>query len=152
MNTSPIRLILPLLAAACATGLSGCASTVQSRIAQNPQLYENLSATHKALVTRGKITEGMTRDAVHLAWGRPDSVKTSSSGGRVTETWLYTNFYPEYAGYHGYGWGHFGYPYYGYGYHHGYYCPGPSVYYRSYVAGKVSFSGNRVTQWEVTRP
>jgi hypothetical protein len=141
--------LLMFLGAAAAVSLAGCASTAQSRIARRPELYNRLPASQQSLVSQGRIIEGMGKDAVYLAWGTPDSVKTSSEESRLTETWIYTGMVPEYVGYHYAPIGRF--PRYGY---HGYdpFCHGysPSVYYRRYVAGMVTYRNDVVTQWEVS--
>ena len=61
-----------LVAAAAVTlFLSGC-STVETRIADHPDIYHSLSPREQQLVANGQIAPGMPRDAVCLAWGSPD--------------------------------------------------------------------------------
>ena len=61
-----------LVAAAAVTLLlSGC-STVESRIADHPDIYHSLSPRQQQLVANGQIAPGMPRQAVYLAWGSPD--------------------------------------------------------------------------------
>ena len=87
-----LRFSLGLLAALL---LVQCASsTPQTRIHRNPQLYANLSTRDRQLVNSGVIREGMTRDAVFLAWGRPDSVTAGTNRGRETENWTYVGQRP----------------------------------------------------------
>ncbi len=138
------------IALAAIAMLAGCVSTPQRRIEANPAIYDSLNSSERGLVSRGRITEGMSTNAVFLAWGSPDLVKTSSDGGRITETWLYQGSQPVYDSYSTFGYG-YGYPrHYGYGYDP--YCPSyhyaPRVYYQSYIAGKVTFRNKRVVQWE----
>ena len=151
---SILRFSLGLLAALL---LVQCASsTPQTRIQRNPQLYANLSTRDRQLVNRGVIREGMTRDAVFLAWGRPDSVTAGTNRGRETESWTYVGQRPVRTmsmsmgmgfGYGGFGYGGFGpygmggYPYMG---------GGPSVMYVPYTAGVVEFSSGRVVRWAAT--
>jgi len=132
--------------------LSQCvSSTPQSRIERNPQLFSRLSAKDRQLVTGGVIREGMSRDAVFLAWGSPDRVSAGTNRGREVESWSYVGQRPVRTfnmgmgfGYGGwgpywggpYGWG--GYPYWG---------GGPSVMYVPYTAGVVEFTRGRVTRW-----
>lgn len=150
LTMNPSSIIPALTSVAVATAfLTSCASTPQSRIASNPEIFNALSNSHKELISHGRITEGMTSQAVFLAWGKADFVKRSSSGGRLTETWVYNGVQPVYASSYGFGMG------YGYGpYHRGYYdpyfCYGPTVYYQTYVVGKVTFRNGVVTQWEVS--
>ena len=101
-----------LVAAAAVTLLvSGC-STVESRIAEHPDLYHSLSARQQQLVANGQIAPGMPRDAVYLAWGTPDQRVEGAMRGQMTETWIYVH-YTSYPYDYGYG---YGYPYrYGWG-------------------------------------
>ena len=79
-----------LLLSATALLLSSCASSSpQARIERNPQLYTQLSAKDRELVTQGVIREGMTRDAVFLAWGAPDQTTVGRKSGREIEQWTY---------------------------------------------------------------
>src|SRR5262249_14518693 len=71
--------------------LAGCATT-QSRISQHPEIYQRLSARDQALVSQGQIHQGMTMDAVWLAWGTPDQKIPDNMGDRPTETWLYLRY------------------------------------------------------------
>jgi hypothetical protein len=151
MKTSLLRACLGL----CATLLlTQCGSTPQSRIERNPQMFAQLGAKDRQLVNSGVIREGMTRDAVFLAWGRPDSISTGTNRGRATENWTYIGERPVrtmnmsmgfgfggwgYGGWGPYGWG--GSPYWG---------GGPTVTYVPYTAGVVEFSGGRVVRWSAT--
>jgi hypothetical protein len=98
--------------------LTGCA-TIESRISEHPEIYGRLSPRDQALVRQGQIREGMSMDAVWLAWGSPEQKGFGRWRGRQTETWIYRAYYNEYDPYYG----GFGYPY-GYG---GYYGGGVIV-------------------------
>lgn len=123
-----------------------CVSTPRTRVERNPQLFAQLSAKDRQLVMSGVIREGMTRDAVFLAWGAPDRVSIGTNRGRELESWIYQGQQPVRSmnmsmgfGYGGYGpYGYGGYPYFG---------GGPSVTYIPYTAGVVEFSGSRVSRW-----
>src|SRR5215468_2806192 len=82
--------------------LVSCAST-QTRISQNPQMYQRLSARDQALVSQGQIRRGMTMDAVWLAWGTPDQKVPGPM--RDSETWVYLRYDtpPSYGGPYYYG-------------------------------------------------
>lgn len=81
--------------AAMALFLSSCASsTPQGRVAANPAMAESLSPDQREAVLAGRISEGMTRDAVFLALGRPSAVRKGSTAGKETEVWRYTNLQP----------------------------------------------------------
>jgi hypothetical protein len=138
--------------------LTAC-STVESRIQANPQIYASLSPSAQALVLSGGIREGMSKAAVFLAWGHPDTVRFGSRSGHPFEGWIYTTtqsqfvtgYYPTFYrfGYYRYG----GYwPY--WRYRHGFYAGDP------FVDGVVSyevpykvafFEGDRCTGWEYIR-
>jgi hypothetical protein len=99
-----------LVAATAVTLLvSGC-STVESRIAERPQVYHSLSARQQQLVANGQIAPGMPRDAVYMAWGSPDQRVQGVMHSQMTETWIYVQYTTAYP--YGYG---YGYPY-GYGF------------------------------------
>ncbi len=122
-------------------------------------LYDALSTTQKQAVMEAKVTEGMTPDAVYLAWGRPDRVIRGSENGKPYELWRYTELQPVYhSGLTmglGYGYGH--------GYRHGYghgrhlyrdprflaFETGPD--YLPITAAVVRFRANRVVSWERLR-
>ncbi len=154
--------ILRLLPAVCAVLLlSQCAnSTPQKRIARNPQLFNQLSSKDRELVSGGVIREGMNRDAVFLAWGRPDSVSAGRSGGREVEGWRYIGQRPVRTMNMnmGFGWGGWGGPGLGwggcgpYGWAGGpFWGGGPTVVYVPYTSGVVEFKNGRVTKWVTTQ-
>ena len=84
--------------------LVGCAST-QSRISNNPTIYQRLSATDQALVSQGQIRRGMSIDAVWLAWGTPEQKIPADGRGGAGETWVYLRYAtpPSYGGPYYYG-------------------------------------------------
>jgi hypothetical protein len=104
-----------VLSAACsALILAGC-STTETRISAHPEIYNSLSPSDRALVSEGRIRNGMSQNAVFLAWGSPDQKTTAVVQGRPAETWVYTAIasspYP-----YGWGPGYYGRGYYGFGY------------------------------------
>jgi hypothetical protein len=68
--------------------LSGC-TTVDTRIQERPAAYRALSASDQALVQQGKIREGMSQDAVYIAWGSPGYRVPGRNRGRIVEVWIY---------------------------------------------------------------
>ena len=92
--------------------LTSC-STTETRISNHPEIFQTLSPRDQALVRAGKIREGMSRDAVWVAWGTPDQKATGTARGRPVETWIYNEYtyanapYPYPYGPYGYG-GYFG--------------------------------------------
>lgn len=160
-------LIPRLLLAVIATALfTQCSSTPTTRIEKNPQMYGKLSAKDQHLVTHGLIHEGMTRDAVFLAWGRPDSVSVGVNRGRESENWTYEGQRPirsmsmnmgfgyggGFGGYGPYGfggWGPYGFGGGGYGFPYG--GSGTSVTYIPYTSGTADFVNGRVVSWKSTK-
>src|SRR5690606_9295303 len=104
---------------------TACATNTERRIQKNPGLYAALSPQEKDLVQRGAVAEGMSADAVFLAWGRPGRVMSGSRGGRGRERWAYFSTEPTTSVSIGYG-SYYGphpfhsrfgvHPLYGYGY------------------------------------
>ena len=158
---------------AAAMLLLGSCETPQTRIAERPAVYNALSPSDQALVSEGKIREGMSQDAVYLAWGAPNQRGPGRHRGSSTETWIYFStaagdYYPGY-GYGGFGYG-FGYGGFGYGgsflhrhrsgrlHRHVYYDPfyDPFFYRRtsvvSYPERTVSFQSGRVIAFQFLPP
>lgn len=149
-----IRLCLAVIVSTC---FVQCASTPKTRIEKNPQMFAKLNARDRQIVSSGHIREGMTRDAVFLAWGRPDSVSIGTNRGRETEVWTFEGQRPIRSmsmnmgfGYGGFGFGGWG-PY-GYGGLSGYpfMGTGSTVTYIPYTAGVAEFAGGRVVSWKAT--
>lgn len=130
---------------------TGCTvANPQTRAQQNPALLEQLSAADRELVLKGTISEGMTQNAVYLAWGKPDSVTTGRDRGRTTETWRYATLRPVYyGGGFGYGMGFYGgRPYGRHFYPHLDMSLTPQ--YVSVTSAVVRFRGGRVVAWETS--
>ena len=154
-------------AAVCALLLFGGCSTPQTRISERPQVYQNLSSADQALVSQGKIREGMSRDSVYIAWGTPNQRAEGRNRGRPVETWIYfgTTTGDYYPGPYGYGYGiggRFGYwhggGYGGHPYGRFYYDPfyDPFFWSRtsvvSYPDHTVSFENGRVIAFQFLPP
>ncbi|HEY0368783.1 MAG TPA: hypothetical protein VGC85_04235 [Chthoniobacterales bacterium] len=151
---------LPLLFAGC--------TTVQSRISERQEAFHSMSPTDQALVQQGKIREGMSQDAVYIAWGPPSQRIPGRFRGHNVETWIFdataAGDYPGpfyYGASYGYG---LGYGLYG-GYHRHRFFRGPFLYdpfydpffYSSanivrYPERTVSFQNGRVIAWQLLPP
>lgn len=134
--------------------LGCCATARERRITNNPKIYQDLSTSDQVLVQQGRIREGMSKEAVFLAYGRPDGVATGRQGGKEVEVWSYMDSQPVYAntysvglgwGRGAYGWGRYGGGY--YGAWDPFWSYSPSVVYVPYRAATVTFRGNRVTEF-----
>ena len=91
-------------------GLVSCANTTpESRIENNQQLHDSLSAKDRELVQAGKIDTGMSKEAVFLAWGKPDRESEISENGQLSTRWDYNTLQPvvsqSFHGGYGYGFG-----------------------------------------------
>jgi len=150
---------LPALLASCLLSSCNTWSALDRRIDKHPGLFLDLSDSERELVMNGEIKEGMSRDAVYLAWGRPDAVRRGSANGKGHESWAYFDAVPIQTNSFSYGYGGGYSPFYSrFGVHPRYgYCSGPgwsfgtSVDYVSQLSRSVKFSGNRVIAWESNR-
>jgi hypothetical protein len=165
------RRIIHRALTACAVSLTlfvtGC-TTVQTRLAEHQEAFHAMSPSDQALVQQGKIREGMSHDAVYIAWGSPSQRIPGRFRGHIVETWIYdataAGDYggPFLYGYpYGYGigygfWGghrrhlYHGHRYYGHHYYDPFYDP---FFYTSanivrYPERTVSFDSGRVIGWQ----
>ncbi|MEO8439417.1 MAG: hypothetical protein ABI540_04260 [Spartobacteria bacterium] len=158
------------LLACIATGalfLSGC-STIGSRIDSDRATFDQLPPQEKALVSQGRISGGMSQQAVFIAWGQPQQKAVGMVRGVPTETWVYTVSTAAYGPYGGFGYGYGGWGYAGrigfYGRHgrarfYGafadpywdpFYYPFPATV--SYPQKTVSFQRGRVVAFQYLTP
>jgi hypothetical protein len=155
-----VKLILfPLLSAAAFIFASCAPSTPQTRIEQNPVIFEKIPDSQRSMVESGRIKNGMNKDAVFIAWGKPDGVAEGESDKKRFERWTYTSLSPVYStNFHGgYGEGGYGryspydspFPYRGgygrRGYRYGY---GQTIDYVPVPSATVDFQNGRVTKWQ----
>ena len=127
--------------------MASCASPIQHRIEKNPQLFNSLSEHQKALVQQGAVEEGMSKEAVFLAWGRPDRASQGGKLGKAYERWSYAAYDPVFWGPYGpgYGWG--GGPW----MYDPYFYPSANVSYVPYEQRWAEFLNNRVAAWSVVK-
>ena len=134
--------------------LSQCASTVERRIEKNPAIYSSLSPADQELVKQRKLREGMAKDAVFLAVGRPDRVAVGRKAGKDFERWSYEGTQTVTTQTFGMGFGGWG----GWGFGGGACGPffdpflmgGPMVTYIPYEAASVDFVNGKVVGWETS--
>jgi hypothetical protein len=147
-----------VLALATSFLLANCASPVQRRVERNPELFAKLSESQKGNVMSGRVAEGMSKDAVFLAWGKPQRISVGKRNGMKTERWDYTGYEPVYRYDSDFGYGGSTGNYalamrdhherYAGDYRRGdfmYYSPAPRVDYVPYNAKMVEFTGEVVT-------
>jgi hypothetical protein len=138
-----------VLLAAASLLLASCASPVAKRIERNPDIYNKLSERHRGLVSRGEIEEGMSKQAVFIAWGRPDRAFRGSRNGRAMEQWSYLAYDSVPGAWMGPGWGYGGWYGRGYGYHYDpFFMYQPMVSYVPYERAKVEFTNSKVSAWK----
>lgn len=132
---------LPLALLLLVVMLLPACSTVESRIKDNPAVFNALPAKQQELVRDGKIDEGFSREAVVLAWGRPDAIERGTERGKKLETWTWIATYevPD-SPYYGMGW--VASPYWGY---YPMYRPVTHVY--TYPIRESIFENGRVVAW-----
>ncbi len=142
---------LLMLLSACGVFASCAPNTPQARIERDPARFAALPASEKALVERGEIKRGMSRDGVALSWGAPSGVFAGSRDGKSTERWDYFGSRPVhttyfYGGYGRYGWHGRYHPYASYGF-----GLGPEISYIPYRRATVWFVRDKVDSWETAR-
>ena len=93
---SLFRYILPLIVCVVACALGSCqVVTPADRIGRNPVMFRTLSPEQQLLVQQGRICEGMTKDAVYLAWGNPGTPPVlGQQNGQSYEKWVYLEYRP----------------------------------------------------------
>lgn len=67
---------------------SGC-ENARTRAHDHPAAFAKLSAADQRLVLRSKVREGMSADAVFIAWGEPDEKRTTGTGKDEAVRWRY---------------------------------------------------------------
>lgn len=148
-----------LLSAFCLL-FTGCTTQTATgkRIEKNPALYQKLSSRDKELVRSGEIKEGMSQEAVFIAWGRPDRVMAGGRNGSSSEKWAYFDSVPvrtfgvgvRSGGYSPF-YTSFGvHPSFGYSYGPGW-GYGTGIDFVPHISREVEFTNGRVTAWERIR-
>lgn len=138
---------LHLLAlSAAALFLESCqTATPMTRIEQNPVMFRQLPPAQQLLVQQGRICEGMTKDAVYLAWGNPNTPPvTGQQNGVAYEKWVYNVYQPVMVDSFSMGTGCWNGPH---------WCGGmgTSTAFVPKEAAWVMFQNNVVTSWESSR-
>lgn len=139
------RCLQATVTALAALVLTGCQTvTPATRIQENPVMFRALSPEQQLMVQQGRICEGMSKDAVFLAWGNPNSAPlTGEKNGQRYERWVYTYSRPVPVDSFGGGW--YGDPWCRHGW--GPYG-GMNVAYVPEVGATVTFENGKVTAWE----
>ena len=85
------KFLLPLAAAVAAFGFAGCA-TPTTRINQQPELFASYTPEQQDLIKQGKVAIGFDMDAVRLALGAPDHVRTRETNDGTSQIWSYVTY------------------------------------------------------------
>ncbi len=126
---------LGMLLAACQS------STPAKRIADNQAVYQALPAQQQSLVQKGYICEGMSPQAVFLAWGYPNNPPfVGTNNGKRVVRWVYSRHEPVTVVNDWYD------PYWGPWHYH--YYPGFDTAYIPQKSAVVSFEDEKVVSWE----
>ena len=93
MNVHPAR--------ASAAGLAllfvlGC-STPANRVEERRELFESYQASVQASIRGGRVSPGMTEDAVWMALGDPDQRSVESTEAADVLIWIYTRSRPGFG-------------------------------------------------------
>ena len=75
---------------------TGCMTT-RHRAGERSAAFGKLSHDDQRLVLRRRVHTGMTRDAVYIAWGRPDRTISDGQSKQARETWIYERQITVYA-------------------------------------------------------
>ncbi len=118
--------------------LISCSSTPQSRIEENPMMYNQLPSEYKNAVREGRIEKGMPPEAVFLAWGKPYSISEKEDAHSKSLIWYYAT--RRFLRHSSYDYDPIYYPYY-------FYSPEPGCYIID-PEGYVQFIDNKVVSWE----
>ena len=68
--------------------ISGC-STIESRKEERAQAFDLLTKEQQRIVMQGHITEGLSKDGVYIALGKPLRVRNEQMDGVSSESWVY---------------------------------------------------------------
>ena len=84
-----LRTILRFFGVAAAVVLAAGCETPRTRAHDRQSAFTKLSAADRRLVLRGMVRDGLSADAVYIAWGEPDEKRAFTSGKEGVERWLY---------------------------------------------------------------
>ena len=84
LKFSSLALAVSFLTLSCANK-----PTPAKRIAERPEVFEALPERYKDLVSEGRITRGMSKEAVSLAWGSPTNEREGEREDRAFTEWIY---------------------------------------------------------------
>jgi hypothetical protein len=78
-----------LLILLCLSSLLVSCSTPETRSKERSDSFSRLSKADQRLVLEGRITEGLSQDAVYIAMGHPYKQRRGRFEGKDTQSWIY---------------------------------------------------------------
>jgi hypothetical protein len=87
-----MKIIQKLSAFVAVILLAACASTPESRIKKNPELFASFPAEAQAKIQKGEVDIGFTPDMVEIAKGKPNRTYSRRTAAGDAEVWSYTSF------------------------------------------------------------
>lgn len=94
---SSLALFIRFIPAVAVLLLAGC-STVESRIKEKPAAFAALDPAAQEKLRKGVVEIGNTSDLVYIALGKPDDKIFKITKNGEDETWIYNNYYQDFAG------------------------------------------------------
>ncbi|NJK92770.1 MAG: hypothetical protein HC904_13680 [Blastochloris sp.] len=82
------RFFLLLLPCLVLVGFLGC-STPETRSKEKSDTFARLTQEQQRDVLQGRITEGLSEDAVYIALGKPYKKRSGRFQGKETLSWIY---------------------------------------------------------------
>jgi hypothetical protein len=80
-----------------AAGLTGCATTPESRVEQNAALVATWPAEVQVQVRAGKVLIGFSAEQVRVAVGEPDRIVQRTDGTGAHDVWVYVDRGPRFS-------------------------------------------------------
>ena len=68
---------------------TGCASTIESRITERQEIFDDYPEEVQARLRRGQIRIGDDTDAVWMVYGKPTEIIQRTDANGRTEVWIY---------------------------------------------------------------
>ena len=84
-----LRAFLRFLGVVAVIALASGCETPRTRAQARQSAFTKLSAADQRLVLGGKVRDGLSADAVYIAWGEPDEKRALTTGKESAERWRY---------------------------------------------------------------
>jgi hypothetical protein len=77
-------------------------STPETRSKERADTFSQLDKNQQRLVLQGRISEGLSQDAVYIAMGNPYKKRSGRFQGKETESWIYGRLESYYVPHYSY--------------------------------------------------